>query len=227
MMRRNWLALIAPILAGAFALSGCTIAPSQQEAADQIAAASICCKSISELPFTPVTFPSTTEFTIDQASPAFEFFSGKSFFKAFEIPQATEPYTIMVRSYLVTTVQLTQMVFYPVVVFLNEQHQIAHIIRPNDFQFRNSTIRSEPMDPPKVEAIVRIDPARSQPKYMVVFTDLQTLKPGRTVNTPANMTVVPIGNSYMPIYSGGGPRNFGASGTGRLRLFIEPAPPAK
>lgn len=227
MNHRRWRALIFLLVAGGFALPGCTIAPSQQEAADQIAAAPICCKSISELPFTPVAFPSTTEFTIDQASPAFEFFSGKSFFKAFEIPQATEPYTIMVRSYLVTTMQLKQMVFYPVVVFLNDQHQIAHIVRPNDFAFRNSTIRSEPMDPPKVEATVRIDPARAQPRYMIVFTDLQTLKPGRTVNTPSSMTVVPIGNTYMPIYSGGGPQNFGASGTGRLRVFIEPAPPGK
>jgi maltose operon periplasmic protein len=221
-MTRLWLSALA-----ALALSACTIAPTQQEATNQIAAAPVCCKELSELPFEAITFPSTTEFHIDTASPAFEFFSGKSFFKAFALPQAGEPYTIMLRSYLVTTMGLQQMVFYPVVAFLSEKHEISYFMRPADFRFRDSTLWSEPMDPPKVEARIRIDPTRDQPRYMVVFTDLQTLKPGRSMNQRGSMTMVPAGNTFIPIVAPGGMRTFGASGTGRLRVFIEPLPAPK
>jgi hypothetical protein len=62
--------------------------------------ASICCKSMSEFKFEALHVGDSKSFKLNEESEAFLFNTGKSYFKAFEIPQAGYPYHFLVKSYM-------------------------------------------------------------------------------------------------------------------------------
>ena len=59
-----------------------TVAQGQSE----LQSSSVCCNSLSELPFIDITKDSNDDYKFDRTASAFQFATGKSFVKAFRLP---------------------------------------------------------------------------------------------------------------------------------------------
>jgi hypothetical protein len=63
--------------------------------------APVCCASLTELPVEPLKLGDKKSFDLGGGSPAYRFETGKSYFRAFALPQGPYPYRVTVSSYLV------------------------------------------------------------------------------------------------------------------------------
>jgi maltose operon protein len=69
---------------------------------ERLRSAPVCCRTFAQFPFEPLDLRKggKVTFRIDHASPAFNFESGKSYFKAFSLPPVKHHYEVTVQSYL-------------------------------------------------------------------------------------------------------------------------------
>jgi len=99
-------------------------APSYEAAKNQLVAAKSCCRDFSEFDYETLPQDEPFKFDLDQSSPAYNFSSGKSFFKAFQLPYHELPYSINIRSYSQGTTIEDSYIFYPKILLLKDDYTI-------------------------------------------------------------------------------------------------------
>ncbi|WP_221074771.1 MalM family protein [Agarivorans aestuarii] len=151
------------------------IAPEEGYAA--LKQAAICCDSLKQLDYQLVTAPGKLDFTITDSDPVFKFSSGRSFVKAFELPNAQGVTNIDVSAPIVNSV------FVPSILVLDEDHQPLQL-------FDDNTINYDP------SSIVTVDryygnillPSRygdqQKAKYLLVFTTAEAMQQQTKLNPP-------------------------------------------
>ena len=83
--------------------------------------AAICCSSMYEFTFDALQVGYSKSFDINEKSPAYQFITGKSYFKAFLLPQSSYPYVVTVTSYMVGDNIDSAYIFCPQIITLNEE----------------------------------------------------------------------------------------------------------
>ena len=100
----------------------------------------ICCEAISEFSFESLKIGDKKSFYLDENAPAYMFKTGKSYFKAFELPQSSYPYQVSVGSCMLTGYDPDYAAFpyvcFPQLLTLNENYEVVRSTYPIDFRAR-------------------------------------------------------------------------------------------
>jgi maltose operon protein len=149
--------------------AGC--APSYDAAAKELVAAKSCCRDLTEFKYEELPQDEPLVFELNQSSPAFNFPSGKSFFKALRLPERSLPYTIKIRSYAQGNSNLDSYIFYPKILLLNDSFALEKKILPDLVLERNArAAMKENFGGPDLlfSGVIRI--SEPQQRYLIVIT---------------------------------------------------------
>lgn len=114
---------------------------------------------------------------IDEDSELFEFESGKSYLKAFELPKKNTPYYIDVNSYVKDEGFLY--FFYPYVIFLNESYEPIKFMKRLGFGWSRRIHEATDLlfeGLPLYTFSERIQIANPEYKYLIVYTNPEEIK---------------------------------------------------
>lgn len=137
--------------------------------------APICCTSFKEFDYEKLALPASIKFKIDQHSTASSFSTGKSFFKAFELPEYSSPYNINIRSFMIDDAVKTGYIFSPAIIFLNENYIPIRRVEEATFHYIETT-HSETWRPSrKLEGTLHITKERRAVRYMIILTTSKLL----------------------------------------------------
>ena len=144
---------------------------SLDEANTQLANAKVCCENnLFNGHIINVTKASSESYDIDESNAeAFNFETGKSFFKIFQLPLNISYLSISFESAIITTT------FQPRVDFYNSNHQLVSSIRPSAFKYRDSAVFDGVLAAKIVVNNASAKPGREL-AYMVVYTTPEELK---------------------------------------------------
>lgn len=190
---------------GVMALAGCAAGAAVMPA---------CCEDPAAFPFQTLPERGQVVARIDRGSPVFQFQSGASPFVAFDLPRATVPYQIRVKSLFDAAAPGT--VFYPVTAVLDETFIVLRLTGLDNL--RVETALATPGGETGLATTVTVDPATERGRYLVVFTPAALLGPlpeGRRENdllTPATLAwLEQHGDAVVP-----------PSRQGRLQITVAP-----
>ncbi len=135
----------------------------------------ICCRSFKEFGYERLRLPGSKSFNINKHSSASSFSSGKSFFRAFALPEFSSPYTISIESYVQGKNLTDGYVFSPAIIFLNEDHQITRTILRGLFEYTGDG-PAKPLTPNAALAgKIDITHENKNYRYMIILTQGNTL----------------------------------------------------
>lgn len=187
---------------------------------NELANTRICCERFSDMPYEKLSLKEDATFAIDEKSPVYEFKTGKSFFKAFELPCSEQPYSISLRSYLTGFDYRTSYIFVPSVVLLNENFQIIRVIDQAHFEFAMPGFAEGQNFNAMLEGFIDVVSQGAKERYMIIYMD-RTLW-GKKV-TMYRQTTIPIFISSIMATVPAGRKAFQvpASPVGRIRLVFK------
>lgn len=116
------------MISPAFDTSSKTLSVSAGQA--ELQSSTICCESLTTLPFVDITKDMNQDFVFDHTAPAYQFSSGKSFVRAFRLPLNSDAMAIEVSS------SIKENVFVPTVDFYNPSMQLVKRLQPSDFVYK-------------------------------------------------------------------------------------------
>jgi len=135
-------------------------------------------------------------FAINASSSAYDFKTGKSYYKAFTLPHSSKAYTLWIDSYMIGQLPPRVYIFYPQVLLLDSQHRLIKTVT------KPVVWRSRAFKTAYLGLKVPVSP---QTKYLVIYTKAKVI------------------GKYMPFTAVGGSVNGGMSiplaPMGRLRLM--------
>ena len=145
-----------------FLLASCgTPQPSLKTATDRLAAAPVAPdQGFADFPYENLSLNESKHFWIDESSPVFDFDTGKSFFRAFALPQSPKPYTVRVRSYL-----MGESIFVPRVIILNDRFTVT---RTGDLPEITSGAGF-------LTGFIHINQSVRDERYLIILTDRRAL----------------------------------------------------
>lgn len=151
-------------------VNGCAVHYNQ--AVTQLETAKSCCDSLAELPYERFPSDGIVIFDLNDESPGYTFPSGKSFFKAFVLPDWKGPYRINIRSYALGERIDRAHIFYPNLLMLDEQFTVVTELVPK-FLPAKSTFQEAVEEnnwgmPARIEGTVWID--KPEYRFLVVNT---------------------------------------------------------
>lgn len=166
--------LSAAVLLGLFATSCATVRP-LDAAKRELATAAECCASYAQFYFEPLNFSETESITINRESPAFQFDTGKSYFKAFRLPVTDKSYVIIIQSYFIedTTRSGASFVFSPAVMFLDAGYSVT---RRLDKGFYAAIDAGGSLSKARLETEIPINPRSAAEKFVVIYTTAALLE---------------------------------------------------
>lgn len=115
-------------------VSGCSIP--YAKTISQYENAAICCTSMDKFIFEPLQVGDSNSFDLNEKSPAYQFLTGKSYFKALSLPQSSYPYVVNLTSYVLGDYIDLAYIFYPQLITLNENYELIRYTNPQDFKLR-------------------------------------------------------------------------------------------
>jgi len=206
----------------AVGLAGCASQPTQSypaSAASRLASydkATACCDDPSSFRFTELPKQGYADATLDGSTPVFDFQSGLSPFIAYELPDATTPYRIRVKSLFDRKGGDKAAVFYPVVAILDDTFIVAHMTALESLRLEPALATAGGESGLAVS--IGIDPAQRQGKYLVVFTPAALLGKAPADDREGDMLTL----SSMAYMERKGEAAIPASPYGRVRITIAP-----
>jgi hypothetical protein len=210
--RRTRLAF-APLVAVAVAALFAASAPAGAAPPDAelLAAGTLCCDDPSRLPFESLPASGDLDFAVDRRSPLFEFQSGRSFFRAFQLPSQGSAYMLELRSFLEEADSpRTARVFFPVMAILTDDFLVSRATDLDALRFDLPVL--EQTTAPAYRVQLPVDPMNTRERYVVVFTPAPLVeRRDLQVTTPESAAQAARG-AFL-----------GASAFGRLRLTLRPA----
>ncbi|WP_415845289.1 MalM family protein [Stutzerimonas zhaodongensis] len=153
-----------------------------------LAQAPICCDAIKNFPFQPVAANFSADVTLDASAPAYSFDSGKSFFRAFELPRESKSFEVRLYS------QAGETVLAPSVMLLDSQLRMTRLLNADDFAY----VPAEGLKGDSLDARLRVDRLYldnpGNERYLVLFTT-DSDSAGQTVlQHPAKAYAKALGN---------------------------------
>jgi len=148
--------------------SGC--ATSTKSDFESLNKAGVYYQSYEQMPYKKMLLNETYKDEISASSNVFDFEDGKSFFLAYQLPSSKQDFELTISSYMIGEHINKAYIFYPTVLFLNEDYAIVGMLSDDDFSLRNISKDSWGL-PYKYEAVVKV-PAwdNVNKRYMVVYT---------------------------------------------------------
>ncbi len=157
---------------GLAALAACATLVTHEQAQESLRGARSCCASPAQFKYEPLGASDAVSFKLDRTSDAFEFPTGKSYFKAFRLPERALPYRLKVTSYALGEVIRKAHIFYPQVALLDERYAVVGRSAADDFVLSKAGMKEAVAEtwgvPVKVEGTVLVDTPAA--KYVLVYT---------------------------------------------------------
>ncbi len=186
------------LLGAALLLQSCTT--SYGTAVRQYGDAPLCCASLADLPVEPLQAGDKKSFDLSDGAPAYRFTTGKSYFRAFALPQGPYPYRVTVRSFLVGDRLKSAYLFFPQLITLDEQRRVVRTTGPGTFSLERAdlleTLRETGGLGYKLEGGLTFTADNRDERYLVVLTTDELLRGKTAVSTAGT---VPM---FLPAYSG-------------------------
>ena len=140
----------------------------------------ICCASISEFVFEKVQIGDSKNFDlVEGKSPAYQFETGKSYFKPFLLPQKHYPYKVRISSYQVGD-SYRPYVFFPYILTLDENFRVTRSTDPQTFRFKTSGMIERIKNPHalkyKLEGEICFTEENSAEMYLIVLTTEELIR---------------------------------------------------
>lgn len=136
--------------------------------------ASVCCKSMSQVKFETLNIGDSKSFKMNEETDVFLFDTGKSYFKAFEIPQTGYPYHFFIKSYMLGDQIRFAYIFIPYVLTLDEKYHVVRSTVPSNLCLKKAgfmeTLRESGGLMSKLEGFVHFTGENKNEKYIVVLT---------------------------------------------------------
>ncbi len=162
---------------------------------DALVSTKICCESFSNMSFDELPYGREIVVKIDEASPVFNFESGRSFFKAFRLPIRSVSYNIRIRSYF------SGHVFFPSALVLDCNFNIVRKYGDETFKFGEKGL-----DSPNIKGDLAMLGEPEKEAYMIIYTEQGSGVIGVTRHIPALYglygQIIPphdVVNHYSPI----------------------------
>jgi hypothetical protein len=153
-------------------VASCATMVSHDNAVDSLRKARNCCDSIAQFKYDQLTKAEGISFKLDASSDAFDFQSGKSYFRAFHLPEKAPPYRIKVTSWALGEHVNKAHIFYPQVALLDKSFDIVGHSAPGDFVLGKAGVGETVSEtwglPIKLEGYVLVDYPSA--KFVLVYT---------------------------------------------------------
>ncbi len=162
--------------------------------------APVCCASLAELPVEPLNVGDKVSFSLGNDSPAYRFDTGKSYFRAFVLPQGPFPYRLTVDSYLVGDDLKSAYIFSPRILILDENRRVARESGPGTFTLVESGMFEEMSATGglahKLEGTLVFTGANRDERYLIILTTDELLRE-KTVVSVEEAPMLFIGSSAV------------------------------
>jgi len=144
-------------------------------------------------------------FNLDASSKAYNFQTGKSYFKAFRLPGKALPYRIRISSFALGDVIKRAHIFYPQIALLDDRFNIIRQSALGDFTLIKAGMSETLGLPVKLEGDFVIDDPNA--RYLVIFTTHEQMRATTPYETfkvapvilPGVVTAVPTGKEEIEI----------------------------
>jgi len=171
-----------------FLVSSCAADKPVDPVKSELESAAVCCEKYEGFYFQPLKLRATENFIIDRSSQAFLFDGGKSYFKAFSLPVAANPYLVIVSSYFVDKDKRSgePYIFSPVVMFLDADYRVTRkidegVVPPVD--------AGNSMNRASLEMEIAMNPRAANERFMVIYTTPALLNQA-TILKVKNITII-------------------------------------
>ena len=158
-------------------VASCAAMVSYEKAVDSLRNSGVCCESIKQFRYDQLSGAEPVSIKLDSSSDAFNFQSGKSFLKAFHLPEKEKPYIIKVTSFTLGESIYKAHIFYPQVALLDDRFDIVRQSVPEDFLLSKAGTKETAFEtggvPVKLEGSFLVDNPNA--KYVLVFTTKKLL----------------------------------------------------
>jgi maltose operon protein len=158
-----------------------------------------------EFKFERIQIGDSTGFNLDANSPAYQFDTGKSFFKAFVLPEWSFPYHLSIRSYMLGDHIDSAYILYPQIVTLNDDYGVVRSTDPRVFRLKKAGFTETAKQTwglmYKLEGHISFTDENKTERYLIVLTTDELLKARTSTSTwrtvpiifPGIVGVIPIG----------------------------------
>ena len=154
--------------------SGCATPTPYEQLMKTYHEAPICCESMKDFAFESIGIGDSVSFDLDENSPAFLFQTGKSYFKAYAIPQSSYPYQVSIKSYMLGEQSESAYIFYPRIITLDEEFRVERSTDLQCFQILRVGFLEWLKQPGalwyKIEGSIAFTEENSSEKYLVIIT---------------------------------------------------------
>ncbi|SDH62765.1 maltose operon protein [Pseudomonas benzenivorans] len=161
---------------------------SQDSAMHALAAAPNCCSALDTLPYTPLEPGFSGNVVIDRHAPAFQFKTGKSFFRAFKLPAHSRSFEIRLYS------QAGDSVLAPNAMLLDSRFQTTRLLGVEDFSF----VPAQGLKGDSLDARLRVDRLYldnpGNESYLVLYTSDAQMAGKTIIEHPAKAYAKARGN---------------------------------
>ncbi len=152
---------------------------SQDAALQALEAAPNCCNGLSDLPYAPLPANFSGSVVIDRNASAFEFKTGKSFFRAFRLPEAGRSFEIRLYS------QVGDTVLAPNLMLLDSQFNVTRLLGVDDFHYEPAQgLKGDSLDARlRIDRLYLDNPGNES--YLVLYTSEAQMAGQTTIEHPA------------------------------------------
>ena len=192
------LAALATLLSGVLS---CATVVSYERAMDSWNSSGSCCESFAQFRYDQLAGDADISFRLDASSDAFDFQSGKSYFRAFRLPANAPPYCIRITSYALGETIKKAHILYPQLALLDERFAVIRQSSPADFVLSKAGLKETAAEtwglPVKLEGSLLVDSPDA--RYVLVFTTEKFMSSASTyvarqavpITVPGLITAVP------------------------------------
>jgi hypothetical protein len=186
-LTRSAFCLIVALLFSGCAVPYATVMKSYRDA-------TTCCASMGDFVYEPIAVGDSKNFDLNEKSPAYPFDTGKSFLKAFKLPQSSYPYVVSISSYMLRDHLEKAYIFFPHVITLDEEFKVVRSRGVSTFHFQRAgfleTTRQTWGLMYKVEGQVYFTEDNISEKYCVILTTDELLGAKSSVETWKTVSVI-------------------------------------
>ncbi len=155
---------------------------------------SIRCESMHEFNFESIQIGDSKSFDLNENSHAYLFDTGKSYFKAFVLPQLSYPYRVSISSYMLGDHIDLAYIFFPKVLTLNENYEVVRSTDPQIFQLKKAgfieTAKQTWGIMYKIKGQISFTEKNKTEKYLVILTTNELLKAKTSISIWRSVSII-------------------------------------
>lgn len=181
--------------------------------------APICCQSPKYFSYEELKLGDSKILELDENSPAFQFNTGKSYFKAYSLPSYTGPYKVSIQSYMHGSYIETAHIFVPKLIFLNERYEVVRATDVRELRIEQAALSETWGLRFKLVGSIGVSKDNSNEKFLVVTTTAELLQGKTSIAVPQTIPV-PLAGSMLPIPAGEKRVSVPNSPVGRIKIAL-------